>query len=280
VPGSPGAAAPADKADWRTSATAIGSIVSVLLVAVGLFYTNDANRKQQQLALQGQVADRFSTAIGQVGQEGKDKLSIRLGGIYALQRLMRDSADNEPAVVKVLCAFVNTQAPRPQGIPTKAVPSSAPADVRAAVAVLGRRPQPDSYQLDFSNSLLGLDHADLSEANLSGVILGRADLYGADLRGANLSRAILNFADLTAADLHGANLSRAFLTGANLLSADLSEANLHGASLWAANLAEANFHGADLREAQVQPGQLDYALVDERTKLPEGVAVPAPSPTQ
>jgi len=64
------------KPDRRTTATTIAGIVSVLLVAAGLFYTNDANRKQQQLgldqqklALQGQVADRFTAAIDQLGQE-------------------------------------------------------------------------------------------------------------------------------------------------------------------------------------------------------------------
>jgi hypothetical protein len=45
---------PAEKTDWRTTATAIGGVVSVLLFAVGLFYTNDANRKQQQLGLDQQ----------------------------------------------------------------------------------------------------------------------------------------------------------------------------------------------------------------------------------
>jgi len=81
-------------ADWRTTATTIAGIASVLLVAIGLIYTNDANRKQQQLsldqkqsALQGQIADRFAAAIDQLGQEDQpsnSKLSVRLGGIYGL----------------------------------------------------------------------------------------------------------------------------------------------------------------------------------------------------
>jgi hypothetical protein len=72
----------ANKADWRTTATAVGGIVSVLLVAVGLFYTNNANREQQRLGLdqqklafQGQVADRFTTAIGQLD-------TFRGGGLF------------------------------------------------------------------------------------------------------------------------------------------------------------------------------------------------------
>ena len=41
-------------ADWRITATTLAGIVSVLLVAAGLFYTNQANREQQKLGIQQQ----------------------------------------------------------------------------------------------------------------------------------------------------------------------------------------------------------------------------------
>jgi hypothetical protein len=234
--------------EWRTTATTVAGIVSVLLVAAGLFYTNVANRKQQDLALQGQVADRFSAAIDHLGQEDQqgrhDKLSIRLGGIYALERLMVDSERDEPAVVQVLCAFVRTHASRPAVRP-KTV-TSAPADVRATVAVLGSRPNPGGNPLDFSNTLLGLDNADLNGTDLT-----YADLTGADLTGAWLSDADLAYADLTGADLTGA-----FLTGADLTGADLTGAI--GAT----------------------SDQLSYAQVNQGTRLPEGLSRPAPSPSR
>jgi len=91
----------------------------------------------------------------------------------------------EPAVVQVLSAFVRTHAPRP-ATSGKTVPSS-PADVRASIAVLGNRPNPDRYPLDLSNTLLGLDLADLHGADLSGAELDGAGLSAADLSGANLS---------------------------------------------------------------------------------------------
>jgi hypothetical protein len=122
------------KPDWRTTATAVGSVLSVLLVAAGLFYTNDANRKQQGLAMQQQAADRFRAATGQLGEEGGDKLSIRLGGIYALQQLMRDSPDDKAMVVEVLCAFIRTHAPRAES--PSAVARSSPPDIRAALSVV------------------------------------------------------------------------------------------------------------------------------------------------
>ncbi|WP_203841815.1 pentapeptide repeat-containing protein [Winogradskya humida] len=286
-----------NRPDWRTTATTIGGILSVLLVAAGLFYTNGANRQQQELglqqqnlALQGQVADRFTAAIDQLGQEDEkkqDKLSIRLGGIYALQRLMIDSPPDQPAVVQVLCAFVRTHAPRPDQMPKRVRPSSA--DVRAAVTVLSHRPNPGNQTLDFSGTLLGLDtaelrgadligadltgadlrYANLTGANLDGanldgtdldsVHLDGADLRYADLDGANLTGADLRYADLTGTPLTGANLRYANLTGANLDGADLASANLDGANLASANLHDADLSGADLHDADLSGAHLDGA---------------------
>jgi pentapeptide repeat protein len=293
----------------------------VLLVAAGLFYTNDANRKQQQLgvdqqklavdqqklALQGQVADRFTAAIDQLGQEDQtkqDKLSIRLGGIYALQRLMNDSPPDEAVLVQVLCAFVRTHAPRPDPLP-KTMPTS-PADVRAAVTVLGSRPSPNSHPLNFSDTLLGLDHEDLSGAYLSGADLRTANLSGANLSDANLSDANLSDANLSDAnlsdaDLIGANLRSSDLSGANLRSSDLSGANLRNANLSSvylsyanlsdadlsyANLSDADLSGADLSGADLSraggltAGQIAGARVAENAQLRAGVERPTPSLTR
>lgn len=281
---------PAKTPDWRTTATTVAGLVSVLLVAAGLFYTNDANRKQQQLgldqqklALQGQVADRFTAAIDQLGQEDnkkQDKLSIRLGGIYGLQQLMNDAPTGEPvepAVVQVLCAFVRTHAPRPAAWPKTVL--SSPADVRAAVTVLGKRPHPSQYPLDLSNTLLGLDHA-----NLHGADLHEADLIGADLHEADLSGADLHDADLTGANLHaayliGADLHDAAVNDADLAGADLHDAHLRYASLNGADLGGAELSGADLSGAfGVTPQLLARTRVDEQTRLPTGVAWPSSIP--
>ena len=56
--------------------------------------------------------------------------------------------------------------------------------------------------------------ANLSGADLSWAYLSRADLSGADLSGADLSGAYLSGADLSVANLRGANLSGANLSGA------------------------------------------------------------------
>ncbi|MFF5296528.1 pentapeptide repeat-containing protein [Paractinoplanes globisporus] len=297
------------------------------------------------MSRQGQIADRFTAAIDQLGQEGKDKLSIRLGGVYALQRIMVESSSSESAAIEVLSAFVRTHASRPSMTP-RAV-STSPEDVRAAVAVLGHRPHPTAPEYDrvnLSGSLLGLgladlhgvvfDDVDLTGADLHGASLGKTRLLtarcgGCDLSGADLGRADLtgfrgiearfNFASITAADMDWANLQDAHLDGCHLNHSQLKNADLSGAtfkmaflpfadlrSAWlfradlrGADLSGADLRGAHLRGADMSPAQSQIlqfrtdlrgadlstaedvtspmvagAIIDDRTKLPPGVARP------
>jgi hypothetical protein len=56
-----------------------------------------------RLTQQGQITDRYTKAIEQLGS---DKLDVRLGGVYALERIARDSERDHATVVEVLIAFV------------------------------------------------------------------------------------------------------------------------------------------------------------------------------
>jgi hypothetical protein len=259
--------------DWRQNATAIAGILSVLLVAAGLFYSNEANRKQQDLIAQGQITERFNKALDQLGQEGDDKLGIRLGAVYGLKSLMRDSPDDEPAIIQVLCAFIRrhaapTPTPSPSSTTIPSLPDTpSPLDVQAAVTVLANRPRPtdaSNATLDLSGTQLSLPNANLRGAYLSGAYLGDADLGDADLGGAHLDGAHLDgadlsFADLRGADLRGAYLHRTDLGDARLGNARLGEADLRGADLSGAHLSDADLSGADLSGAHLTGADLSGA---------------------
>jgi hypothetical protein len=188
-----------------------------------LRHTLDATRE-------GQITDRYTKAIEQLGS---DKLDVRIGGIYALERVASDSARDHPTVIAVLTDFVREHSrkewsvSRPGPRPGIDAPQSATRpDVQAAMTVIGRR----NSQYD----LRGLD--------LSGVSLPCVDLRGANLRGAkfisaNLSDANLIKADLTSANLTWADLSGAVLAGANLRDASLAAANLSNAALTSTGLS-------------------------------------------
>ena len=164
------------------------------------------------LSCEGQVTDRYAKAIEQLGS---DKLDVRIGGIYALERVARDSARDHPTVMEVLTAFVREhsreQWPLPEhGTTDPAPPPERRPDVQAALTVIGRR----HASRDIPGRPIDLARADLTRADLTDALLFRADLTGACLAQADLARPDLAGARLARADLTGANLARADLTGA------------------------------------------------------------------
>jgi hypothetical protein len=138
------------------------------------------------LSREGQVTDRYTKAIKQLGS---DKLAVRIGGIYALERVARDSAKDHPTVMEVLAAFVR-EPPYDRGGAGGELMRLWP-DVQAAVTVIGRR----------------ISRNDRDRIDLTGANLADADLTHANLAGANLARADLAYADLADTNLSGAELS-------------------------------------------------------------------------
>ncbi len=190
-----------------------------------------ATQRNVLVAEEKQVTERFTQAINQLGS---DKIEIRLGGIYALERIARDSEKDHWTSMEVLTSFVQEKSPRVDTDEPQ-LPIKITKDIQAALTVIGRR----EPRLNSERGYLDLRRANLIEANLN----------GADLRGANLSGAILFEANLSGANLSGANLSGAHLSLSNLSGANLSGADLRGASLIWATLNETDLNGANLYEA-------------------------------
>ena len=235
-----------------------------------------AANEQARIAEQGQFTERFSRAAEHLGS---GQLPVRLGGIYALWRLTRDSPERDVvSVIDILCAFVRDPplAEPPQTGPSTETadaaqpgqePSDAAAklrpDVQTVLKLIGdktaeyRAILPAGYRLDLTG-------ADLARADLTGADLTRANLTNADLTNADLTNADLADADLTNAILRRALLRRATLTKANFWSANLTgailaHANLTSAYLYYANLTRANLNGADLTDADLWQANLTSA---------------------
>jgi hypothetical protein len=68
------------------------------------------NSQQLQLSRQVQIAERLTQAIGQLGEESVD---VRIGGIYALERLGETSEGIQKSIHEILCAFARNHSPWP-----------------------------------------------------------------------------------------------------------------------------------------------------------------------
>jgi uncharacterized protein YjbI with pentapeptide repeats len=257
--------------DWGQRLASLVSVATVAVAVAALLFTNEASGEQARLTQQGHITDRFTSAVDQLGS---DQIDVRLGGIYALERIMRDSPPDEPAVVAVLAAYVRDHAarlaaPQPPRPPARSpVATQLGSDVQAALTVIGRRPGPNTPDgrevveltyLDLTH--VELVDANLAQANLTGANLSYAQAPGGDLTGAALDEANLAAADLangtlTGADLDGADLTGATLTGANLAHSSAVDGNLANASLAFANLSRARLTHATLPNADLSNARL------------------------
>lgn len=243
------------------------------LVGLGALLTFWLNRKTYeistrtlQLAEKGHAIDRYTRAIEHLGSTSLD---VRLGGIYALGRLIKDSPnEDQKDLFDVLTAFVREHGGPPSEDPTDHIEHVKPrvrprSDVQAALDVLTLLPRSRRDRLDLSRSyLVGADlfRADLSNVDFFEADLSRADLSYAVLVGANLRRARLEGTVLEGADLAEADLTQAILLGTFLNGADLTGASLESAILTQALLRDADMMGASLTSATLTGAHLSNAL--------------------
>jgi hypothetical protein len=277
-----------------------------------------AARHQADTAREGHYTDLFTKAVEQLGAtrevkkyvpavmshikgerelvtETEPNLEVRLGAIYALDRIARDSERDHGPIMEVLCAYIRN--PQNSGLP-KPFPDGfndmkpPRVDIQAALTVIGKRP-PERIAFEADRGLfLDLSSANFQRVQLSGIFT-RANLSGAHLEMATfvnvqLKDALLHSAHLEWAQLWETHFEGALLVGAHLQGALLG-AHLKGASLTGANLEGAQFDRAHLEGARLfntdlskvgslDPNSLASALGDATTKLPEGMQRPATWP--
>ena len=272
----------------------LAQVVLGVVVLVGLYFTRrqmiaterrvTAAEQTVEVGREGQITERFTRAVEQLGS---DKMEVRLGGIYALERIAKDSAKDRWQVMEVLTAFVRENkwckmlTPKACQEPDCVVPT----DIQAILNVLRRRNakcEGTDQVLDLSNSVLlraNLRYVNLKRTNLLGANLREASLLGADLRRTNLRHIELDRANLSNADLRNAYLGEIHphrsrrLNGsfseAVLKDADLRDANLQGVSFRGADMQGANLASADLQGSNLANANLQYANL-ANTDLREG----------
>ncbi|MFF4508406.1 hypothetical protein [Streptomyces sp. NPDC001401] len=82
--------------DIRT--TLLQGLAGIALL-IGAFFT----WRQLQVTSQGQITQRFTTAVEQLGSPSPD---VRFGAIFALERIADDSPYDRITIAEVLCAFI------------------------------------------------------------------------------------------------------------------------------------------------------------------------------
>jgi uncharacterized protein YjbI with pentapeptide repeats len=273
-----------------------------------LFYNarnHSISKRTYELAERGQVTDRYTKAVEQLASKATE---VRLGGIYALERIARDSPEDHQTVIDVLCAFVRNYSPPSTDADVGQDDEVQTAvEIQTAMQVIGRRNiSHDQGPLDLRNAKLrGLE---LFDADLSGCYMPSADLSHCSLHRVGLQNAKLMYIEVNNSHLVDVDMSRCLLTrssfresymervnlaeadlsdysnlsestmrwvrleGSNLEDATFSRTSMNEMNLVDVDLAVTNLSGADLWNVEgLSARSFIGALVDESTQLPEGL---------
>ena len=228
----------------------LGILLAGLIGAPFVFWRAIVAQQTVNIAEQNHITDQINKAVEGLGaektikrngeEETRPNLEVRIGAIYALERIARKNLSEHIQIMEILCAYIRQNAGRedvalPEG---EATPEEWRAwsnegrehprlDVDVALKVIERRGAARKQLEKEKGYRPGLERAQLRK-----IILSERDLTGADLRFAELQGADLGFAQLQRANLRGAQLQGAHLWAAKFdENTNLSEATLRDASL-------------------------------------------------
>jgi hypothetical protein len=282
--------------------------IAVAATLIGAWFALVRGISQGAADFRRRINETYSKAVSQLAS---DKMEERLGGIYTLESISKESPDDYWTVMETLTAFVRERSQRnytefkksderispraralwekrgePEGkddeIWAEATQLGEPpaTDIAAVLTVIKRRSdgsrereRANHWHFDFSQAVL-------KQAHLSGAHLEQAHLSGAHLEGVNLSGAHLQGADLSRAHLQEAYLGYADLEGAHLSGAHLQGANLLDAHLEGTHLWGTHLEGVNLSAAHLEGANLRKAHGDAATRLPAQVDRPAHWPAE
>jgi len=273
----------------------ISQIIGGAVVVLSLYFSlENLNNSQKSLELsqQGQLTDRFTKAVNQLGDKNTD---INMGGIFALQRIANESEKDHWPIMEILTAYVRrTMNKNLQYLPTDGQVNyqdglkyyKPRSDIQAVMTVLSKRNhvienrQNEVIHLDVS-FLQGivlddaqLEHASFMSADLAGSLFRNTDLDSAHFNWANLQFVNFENSSMRGINLQGADASYSNLNNAHLENADLTDTDLRKARFQkffvnGAKFSRTNLAGLDLRNiVGLTKKQLSDAYIDEFTTIP------------
>ena len=223
----------------KTNAQIIGGIAFL----VGLYLTY----RRIKVTEDGQITERFTRAIDQLGS---DKMEIRLGAIYALERIAKESPKDHWPIMEILSAYVRDNSKIKYDKDRNQLPcENISTDIQAIMTVIGRRLKKNENSnnyLDFRE--VNLKGVDLECANLINTNFSISNLEGGNFFNADLTKVRFYKSNLYHANLSMANLTETHLGAANLKCADLCNANLEKANLMICNLDGAILNKTNLKD--------------------------------
>ena len=230
---------------------------------------NDIANRQAHTAEQESITERINKAVDKLAKThtgGKPALEARLGTLYDLERIAKDSERDHGQILEMLCSYIQLNSPITDAIKkmsptTKRTPRK---DIQTALTIIGRH---DSWLKD-KNQLKTEDAQrergrmiDLSNCDLWGVRIFDANLSHAKFHNAILNDAYIYNINMSGTDFNGADMVGTWIDRSNLKRAGFNNANMfHIFIVNRTNLERSHFHNTNISNAMISSADLHNSM--------------------
>jgi len=243
-------------------------IIGGAILAIGVYLTLrrvKATEKQAEVALQGNLTDRYTKAVELLGS---DQMAIRIGGIAALGRLAKDSEIDYKRVIITLAEFIRYVSVERQKEMREEERGSGDfklwPDVQMAINVIFNEefyPLAKMY-FDKETSPIDLSEAYLKSVNLSGKKLINVNFQLSNLDGGKFMESKLDACELFGAEMKHCHfrqgrffeckLEFAKLDSSQMKETSFIECRLEGISVWNVFYEKTLFKGCTMDDETVE----------------------------
>ena len=222
-------------------ALAVFAILSGFGAVFG-FYTSII---RTETAEQGLITDRLNKAVEGLGknkENSKPVIEVRLGSLYALERIAQDSIRDHIQIMEILCAYIQENSPRDFTKDVTKQPEPIRKDIQVALTIIGRR-----HKWAGGEKYLKKETQQNYRLDLRSCDLGRAEIDGTNFSKARFDRSVLSCV----------SINEAILTYASFY-----DSKLIGSHFWGSDMKYAKFVKADARGAMFSRSDMSCTQLD------------------
>jgi len=194
----------------------VGGLLAIWRTSIATKNTNINDRNS--------FTEIFTKAVEQLGAGTPTcpVIEIRLGGLYALEKLSKDNEEYFRPIIDILASYVRQNAPN-KGIFNDN--DKTRIDVQTALTIIGRRKLREEFAVLVDLSEVYLPYVDLKNGNFNFASFFNSRMKGANLRGglfmgANFNLCYMANSEFDSAALDGADIYHAYLIGSKKLTCE------------------------------------------------------------
>lgn len=282
---------------FSSDATSIRNLGYVVLGAIGVPFAawrTHVAQRQADVSEQSHITDQISKAVEQLGTEKTidsseaqitvPNLEVRIGGLLALERILKSNPSEEKQVIEILKYYAENGIDERRKIDSSEV-IPLRSDIVFAFKILNRVRSATSLQTlepkgfdegIFRFQFCRLDNFQLVRGDLSNLgfhssNFNNSSLFSCSFKRTNLSVCNFSGARFAASDLSGANLDSSNFSGAKFIRTTFSDET----EMSSATFVGACFIECDLTQSDITQSQLDGTYGGDCTILPSKLQRPA-----